>query len=549
VRQVIRSGITTGQGIQDFLTRLRAGEQDLQDDQAQGRTKSLGASLAYGFREAFTDQDRTRLAVLHLFHGTIDADALTQMGGTLGDDGQPLVPELAGLTRQEAITLLDKATGIGILIPEGGGYYTAHPALPWYFTQLFHDTYGEPTGPRALAVTHAYTGTIRNLGEDYWQRVQSDGDRRWLLNLAAQEANLLHALELARTHHWWPQVTGAMQGLRALYERTGRRTEWARLVQDLTPDMVHPPDHPDADQPLPGREDQGDVFTSYRIDIARRSRDWPNAQRLQHRSLDRHRQQATAALGKPADQLDDNERNRIRTLAVSLSDLADIQRDQGDPECISHYQEAITLDRRIGRRRDEATDLFNLGHAYLTIPDVRDLDLAEASYQASLNLYTVDEPLDQARRLGQLGNVALERYYHARKADQPDANLLLGHLNTALHRYRQALSLTPADAPEDLDIAHGQLGITYSEATRFDPQHLGTALQHYRQAIHLATTTGDSYRAGQTRHNAALLLAGAGRTTDARAWATAALRDYETVGPGAQTKIDATRNLIAQLGA
>ena len=48
----------------------------------------------------------------------------------------------------------------------------------------------------------------------------------------------LHALQLARTHHWWDQVIDGMQGLQALYDNTGRRTEWARLVQDVTGDRA-----------------------------------------------------------------------------------------------------------------------------------------------------------------------------------------------------------------------------------------------------------------------------------------------------------------------
>ena len=87
----------------------------------------------------------------------------------------------------------------------------------------------------------------------------------------------------------------------------------------------------------------------------------------------------------------------------------------------------------------------------------------------------------------------------------------------------------------------------YAQATRFDPQHLDTALHHCRESIHYATTAGNTYGAGQTRYNAALLLANNGRTQEALAWANAALRDFQTVGAGAQAKIDKARALIAEL--
>ncbi|HEY5151826.1 MAG TPA: tetratricopeptide repeat protein, partial [Mycobacterium sp.] len=541
VGQVLRTGTTTRQGIETFLTQLKAGEVGIDDDQAQGRTASLGASLSYGLRDAFTDTDRARLAALHLFHDHVDVDALTMMGAITGDDGQPLVPELAGLTREQGIALLDRAADIGILTTHGGGYYTAHPALPWYFTQLFTATYGPPDTPRALAVTRAYTRAISNLGNYYFDRIEQ-GQRGWLRNLADEEANLLHALHLARTHHWWDRVMRAMQGLRALYGQAGRRAEWARLVHDLTGDLTDPA----TDLRLPGREDHWSVFTNYRIRIARDNRDWPQAEHLQTLELDRNRQDAATALTKPADQLDDTDRNRIRNLGISLHDLADILREQGNPDCIPLYQEAIDLARHTSDRRLEATRVFNLGHAYMDISAVRDLDKAQNAYQHSLDLRDDTDRIGRARSLGQLGGVALERYRDARDAGQSD-DVLLGHLNTALHRYQAALALIPADAVNDLTVTHGQLGTIFGEATRFDPRHLDTALGYFREGIRYATTAGNTYSAGLKRYNAAFLLSNAGRTTEALAWANAALRDYQTVGAGAQDEVDKTAALIAQL--
>jgi hypothetical protein len=37
------------------------------------------------------------------------------------------------LTRETGIAILDKAADIGLLTAHGGGYYTIHPALPWFF--------------------------------------------------------------------------------------------------------------------------------------------------------------------------------------------------------------------------------------------------------------------------------------------------------------------------------------------------------------------------------------------------------------------------------
>lgn len=54
---------------------------------------------------------------------------------------------------------------------------------------------------------------------------------------------------------------------------------------------------------------------------------------------------------------------------------------------------------------------------------------------------------------------------------------------------------------------------------------------------------------GQSCQDAALLLELAGRTDEALAWANAALRDYQTAGPGAQTNAANTRELITKLAS
>ena len=82
VGQALRENLTTTADIEDFVARLRAGEAQLEagEDAALGRTRSLAASLSYGFAQAFTAAERARLAVLHLFRDTADVDALRAMG-------------------------------------------------------------------------------------------------------------------------------------------------------------------------------------------------------------------------------------------------------------------------------------------------------------------------------------------------------------------------------------------------------------------------------------------------------------------------------------
>ena len=300
--------------------------------------------------------------MLHLFRDTVDADALRLMGDPeiAGDDA---VPELAGLTREAAIALLDRAAEIGLLSPLGGGYYAIHPALPWYFTTLYATAYGPPGDPAAQRAARAYTHTLAQLGHYYYgQDAAGRGTR--VPRSGVEEANLQHALALARQAQHWDDALGCLQGLRVLYARTGRDGEWARLVADITPDFIDPA----TDGPLPGREDQWNIVTQYRVRLALDARDWPTATRLQHARIAWNRDRAAAALAAPGDQLTPIQRYQLRNLAVSVEDLGHILREQDDPGCLPYYQEALELFRRIQDRQAESNLAGSIGNAYMDVP-------------------------------------------------------------------------------------------------------------------------------------------------------------------------------------
>ena len=82
---------------------------------------------------------------------------------------------MRGLTREQGIALLDRAAEVGLLTAYGEGYYAIHPALPWYFTELFTTVYGPAGSAAAQQATRAYTTAMRNLGnyltQEYVQAV------------------------------------------------------------------------------------------------------------------------------------------------------------------------------------------------------------------------------------------------------------------------------------------------------------------------------------------------------------------------------------------
>jgi tetratricopeptide (TPR) repeat protein len=332
-------------------------------------------------------------------------------------------------------------------------------------------------------------------------------------------------------------VIGPMQGLRTLYGHTGRRVEWARLVEELVPDLVDPA----TEGPRPGREDQWGMITSYRTQLARKQRDYATADRLLRARLIWDRERAAAALAMPPEQLDADQRNRIRNLGGSMHELGELLREQQQPACVDAYHEARELVRRIGDRPAEAIAAYNLGRAYGEVPGLQDLDEAESWYQHSLDLRDESDHFGRAQCIGQLGQVHRKRFIEARAAGRPEEEVL-AHLNAAGRAYHQALDLCPADAINELAVSHTQLGNTYADANQPD-----RALRHWQEAIHQFETAGNRYTAAQTRDNVALALFRRGRFGDALVWAQAALRNYQAYGDHAAANIVQTQQLIARI--
>jgi tetratricopeptide (TPR) repeat protein len=534
VGQALREGWTTREQIKAFVERLRNGEAEFEDEVSEGRSKSLGASLSYGFEHAFSEEEHRQLALLHFFQGFVDVDALSFMGNPEDDW---CLSEVRGLTRETGIMLLNRAAEIGLLTAIGGGYYAIHPALPWFFKSLFNKYYASAAEDgQEQRVARAFVEAMGELG-NYYNHQYIDGNRDVIAVLSFEEANLLNARKLARMHGWWDGVIRTMQSLDQLYDHTGRRAEWTRLVNEIVPDFIDP----ETDGPLPGRENVWGFVTDYRVHLAKEARQWTEADRLQCVCVDWDRKRASTALTTPLETLDSTQRNNIRTLAVSLHGLGEIRRELGKSECVDSYKEAIELAERIGDKPEETICAYNLGNAYLTISTIRNLEPAEQWYRRSLELRDERDKLGQAQCLGQLGYVADERFKEARDVKKPEKELK-SHINDALQYYNKALEMIPLNAVNDLAVTHNQLGAIY-----YDAGDLDRALSHYRDSIRYKEVAGNLYGAALTRYNVALALIRSGRFADALDYANAALHNYETYGEDAAENIQETQELIAHI--
>jgi len=106
---------------------------------------------------------------------------------------------------------------------------------------------------------------------NYYHNSYGAGKREVLSALRAEEANLLQARRLALENGWWRGVISAMQGLDELYDHTGRRAEWKRLVEEVVPAFVEPK----TEAPLPGLEEEWSLVIQYRVGLAREERNLP----------------------------------------------------------------------------------------------------------------------------------------------------------------------------------------------------------------------------------------------------------------------------------
>jgi len=543
--QAVRMGLHTQEQIAAFVQAVANGEQQIQDaDAMQGRDKSLGASLDYGFRNAFRPDEQAIIALLHLFQGTVDVDALVWMG-----EGEFALPELTGRTREQLAGLLDRAQEAGLLTHLDSTYYTIHPALPWYLRQLFGRHYdGREGRSTAGAALRAWVEATGELGNYYFSQDEA-GNRDVIGALALEEANLLHAQHTARRQGWWGRVTSAMQGLRALYQYQSRTAEWARLVAEITPDYCTADD-----MPIAGREDWYSLVMEYRVNLARRhDRDLLAAATLQEKRIGWDRGQAAAALALPlAAALDEEQCYHIYTLGTGVEILGHILREQGRADCVAAYEEAIRHYLRTGDTAAEAVVHYNLGRTYTELPAIRDLDDAEAAYRRSLACVAEDHFLGRSEIIQAIGSVHHERFAESRRRGEP-AEIVLAHARAAEAAYLQALALCPGDAIAHLGSMHNELGNLYREAGQTEP-----ARERFERAVQIFELTGDRYRAGGTRYNLALMYGQAAERESAparrrdllrraSAYAESSLRDFQHYQGRAADKEAKAQGLIDEI--
>lgn len=351
------------------------------------------------------------------------------------------------------------------------------------------------------------------------------------------EANFLHARSLALENEWWEALIGTMQGLKCLYEETGRRAEWKRLVEEIVPKFVDSA----TGRPLPGRESSLTIITAYRAELAAQQRRWDEAESLHDMLVSEARSAAGEFADVPPQALNDEGRHALRNLGVALEQMALTRMAKGDIACESLLKEAGDIYERLGASRDAAYNAFNLAKVYVDFPEVRNLAEAERLFRKSLSLQGATHPRWRGVIAGELAVVLYGRFQEARELGRPQEELE-DYLMKAQELCVFSLNVTPPNILDHLAVSHNTLGLIFSETPLTD-----LAVHHYKEAIRYAEARGDSFQSATLRYSAALTLYHAGKLPEAALYARSALRGLMGFGDAAAERTREVLDLIKDI--
>ncbi|HEX8072010.1 MAG TPA: tetratricopeptide repeat protein [Pyrinomonadaceae bacterium] len=460
-----------------LLTALQAGEVKLTaDDPAQGRERSLAASLTYRL-DALDATLRQRLGVLALFQGFVSADVLANV---CQQDGAPDV--LQGLGRAEWIQILDKAAEVGLVRRAGEGSYTVHPALPWFFHDLLRESFPAHLEWLEQTFAAAYAAYGSYLNELFKTKAELA-----MSLLRAEEGNLLHALRVARRRGDWDSVAGLLYGLRQLLTTQGRWVERERLVVEIEGEITDT-----NGEPLSGREELWISLLGHRAEIASHRRDFDVEQAILLRLKEHYERMS-------------DERN----VAVAFHRLGVIAlgRRRFD-EAERWYQESLAINERICDEYGQALTLHQLGRV---AQERRRFDEAERWYRQALAIMKhIGDEDGQAGALHQLGVIAQGRQ----------------QFEEAEQCYRQSLAIKERIGNErgQASTLH-QLGMVAGGRQQFEE-----AERYYRRSLAIEERIGDEYGQALTLHELGMNAQAQRRFDEAERWYRRSLAIKERIG-------------------
>lgn len=520
VGQVVQEGLKTKEEIENFIDNLRSGEARFDDEQSEGRAKSLGASLWRGFEHVFQKEELKTIALLRLFQEIIDVNTLCYMGDT---ENKSSLSELHGLTMEKCSNILDRAAAVGLLTALNDGCYSIHPILPWYFKRLFDQYYplSTSTNPQSFNERSASMAYINAFAEksSWFARLFDDGNSYAIRVLQADEANLLYAQKISIRQAKWDCVLKITDGLLILYKHSGRMGDCEQLLKGIITDF----DDQESNLPANEKEDLRHEINYYRVKLAEQAMHWEEAERLQNEQVEWKLKNVYPILQKSVNSLSDSDKNLIRNTSVSLHTLGQIRRKLNKKECLLHYELSYTLANKINEKSLASTCAFNLGNAYSSISLIKNLDQAEGWYLRSLDLLNKEDKVLRSKCFGELGTVYRDRALEAAGKPEQKENCFQ-NIEKAMNCYQTGLSLIPVEDVSTLAKCHNQIANLHLYMHSYED-----ASDYYIKAIKYHEKAEDIYSAAQTRLNMSIALFHRCRFEEAMDYAQSALRGYKSI--------------------
>jgi tetratricopeptide (TPR) repeat protein len=469
------------QGLKGYSERLPPGFV------GEGRTHSLGASLAYSFDHLSSEQ-REQTLVLGLFEGIVNEVVLELFSNAL-----PPAPRFAKLDEEKWKSLLQRLVSLGILTALDSAGYGLHPALPAWLIAAWRDIAGANFVAERDAAEQALLTAYAIFGE--WLREDSDrgfADKVFSL-IDGQRRTMARLLGLALSKKQYAHAQALIQPLNDFWDHRGLWQEadgWVDRCRILleTPHGTPPGLESDAGHlwlHVVGSKGNRAIQAG-QLDVAAAIydtvREWLEASGEEGRKYLSATYHQLGGVAQYGGDLAGAEKWYRRSL-----EIAEVFNDRGGTARSYHqlgvvaqhcddlagakqlYHKALEIEEELG-------DLFEIANTYHHLGIVThmlgDLDAAEQWFRKGLGLF---ERLNDRNALGisyhELGIVAQDR----------------GDLDGAERWYREALVLFAA-----LDDRRG-LGFSYQELGRLAKRRgdLPGAEQWHRKSVEMKEAVGD----------------------------------------------------------
>jgi tetratricopeptide (TPR) repeat protein len=460
-----------------------------------GRTRSLGASLAYSF-DHLAAEDRERAWALGLFEGVAVEVVLRLFSAA---EGAPR--RFAGVGEEAWAGLLQRLAAVGLLSRLGASIYELHPALPAWLMAAWRESAGADFAAERAAADDALLTAYAAMGNWLLQQIHGGAAELAFALLDRQRATMGRLLGQALTGGRYAEAQALMQPLDEFWNVRGLDVEADGWVDRCRNALEQ------ADGTAPGFDSAAGALWRFAVGA--------QANRAE-KAGDLDAAAATHDAIRVSLEASKDEAAAKPVLAAAYHELGIVAQLRGDLAAGEEwYWKALAIWEALGDRRGLARNYHQLG----TVAQFRgDPAAAEQWYRKSLEIKEAlgDRP-GLASSYHQLGTVAEDR----------------GDLAAAEQCYRKSLEIKEAlgDRP-GLSSSYHQLGT--AARRRGD---LAAAEQWYQKALVINEALANRPGLAMSYILLGLLAEGRGDTAAALDWTVRCVAlfpefPHRATGPG-----------------